>query len=48
VLPGGRIKGGSMLRRSADRQVNLSGGRVYGKVIAEQLALTSGGQIISQ
>lgn len=30
------------------RKVALSGGKVYGKVIAEQLALTGGGQVISQ
>jgi hypothetical protein len=30
------------------RKVNLSGGKVFGRVIAEQLALTSGGQVISQ
>jgi hypothetical protein len=31
-----------------DRKVSLSGGKVFGKVIAEQLAITSGGQAISQ
>jgi len=33
---------------SYDRKVNLSGGKVFGKVIAEQLAITSGGQAVSQ
>jgi len=33
---------------AVQRKVNLSGGKVFGKVIAEQLALTSGGQVISQ
>jgi hypothetical protein len=30
------------------RKVNLSGGKVFGRVIAEQLALSGGGQVISQ
>jgi hypothetical protein len=30
------------------RQVDLSGGKVFGRVIAEQLTVTSGGQVISQ
>lgn len=33
---------------AANRQVDLSGGKVYGKVIAEQLTITSGGQVVSQ
>lgn len=31
-----------------NRKVDLSGGKVYGKVIANQIVITSGGQIVSQ
>jgi hypothetical protein len=30
------------------RKVSLAGGKVFGKAIAEQLALSGGGQVISQ
>jgi hypothetical protein len=30
------------------RNVDLSGGKVFGRVVASQLTLTSGGQVISQ
>jgi hypothetical protein len=33
---------------AAHRQVDLSGGKIYGRLVAEQLTLTSGGQVISQ
>jgi len=33
---------------ATSRKISLSGGKVYGKVIAEQIAITSGGQVISQ
>jgi len=33
---------------ATQRKVNLSGGKVFGRVIADQLALTSGGQVVSQ
>src|SRR4029077_9298385 len=31
-----------------DRKVDLSGGKVFGRIVAEQLAITSGGQAVSQ
>jgi hypothetical protein len=33
---------------ATQRKVALAGGKVFGKVVAEQLALSGGGQIISQ
>ena len=33
---------------ATDRRVDLSGGKVYGRVIADQFNITSGGQVISQ
>ena len=33
---------------AAHRKVDLSGGKIYGRLITEQLTLTSGGQVVSQ
>ena len=33
---------------ATNRQVDLSGGKIFGRLVAEQLTLTSGGQVVSQ
>jgi len=42
----GTSMGGILL--AAQRKVDLSGGKVFGRLIANQVAISSGGQVISQ